>query len=132
MELFFYNSVDINPVQMVICKVDNEETFELIQSLSHNIFNVLFTNGLSNTHNLLVLSIIKDHTQTISNLITPSIHTNKELVTYFTNNTEHTNILIKNVLENCDTSCSINLEEDDITISHKNYNLSSLSDFYNN
>jgi len=130
MELFFYCPIEINPIQILVCKVDNEELFNLTQDLSHHIFNSLFNSGLSTTNNLLILSIIKDHTQTISNLIIPSIHTNKELTIYFTNTTENTNKLIKNVLINCDTKCFIELKEDDIIIKYNNYNLSSLSDFY--
>jgi hypothetical protein len=130
MELFFYCPIEIKPIQILVCKVDNEELFNLTQDLSHHIFNSLFNSGLSTTNNLLILSIIKDHTQTISNLIIPSIHTNKELTIYFTNTTENTNKLIKNVLINCDTKCFIELKEDDIIIKYNNYNLSSLSDFY--
>lgn len=130
MELFFYCPIEIKPIQILVCKVDNEELFNLTQDLSHHIFNALFNSGLSTTNNLLILSIIKDHTQTISNLIIPSIHTNKELTIYFTNTTENTNKLIKNVLINCETKCFIELKEDDIIIKYNNYNLSSLSDFY--
>lgn len=130
MELFFYCPIEIKPIQILVCKVDNEELFNLTQDLSHHIFNALFNSGLSTTSNLLILSIIKDHTQTISNLIIPSIHTNKELTIYFTNTTENTNKLIKNILINCDTKCFIELKEDDIIIKYNNYNLSSLSDFY--
>jgi len=132
MELFFYCPPEIKPVQILVCKVDNEEICSLIQNLSHPIFNVLFNNKLATTNTLLIISIIKDHTQTTLNLIVPCIHTNKELVVNFTNKTDYTNMLIRNVLINCDTHSFIVLKEDDITIKYNNYNLSSLSDFYIN
>ncbi len=85
MQLYFFNPSDIKPFIFLIVRVLDDEEYEYITANFTNIFELLIEDNLASKDDLLVFSLIKEHTLKIENLIQPFSHINYDKADDFNN-----------------------------------------------
>ena len=130
MKLFFYKPDSFNPIIFLITKISNNDEAEMVEALSHELFHILVDHKYATNENILIISLIRDHDETTTNLIIPSTKSNEKLVTRCTNEKNFINSLIVTTLKKFDTEFYFEYESSQIKIHPINLNLHSLAAFY--
>jgi hypothetical protein len=130
MKLFFYNPKQFSPIILLVVKISTNDELEKLEAMAHELFLILMEQKVATEENILVISIIKDHTKATINLIIPSTKSNDNLVNRCHTNTNFINAIVIETLIKSDTEFYIELCESKIYIHPIHLNLMALSKFY--
>ena len=86
MQLYLFNNIKIKPFIILIVRVLDDDELEYINENMIDIFQLLIDDNIATKDDLLVFSLIKEHTKKIHNKILPFSEKNVDLIDTFTNN----------------------------------------------
>lgn len=130
MNFFYFKPKSFAPIQVVIIKVSSNDEYEMVESFSNEIFQILYDNKDVDSSTILLISVIKDYDKSIKNLVIPSTKSNERLTDRCHQAVDFTNSIIVETIKNNDTEYFIEVKNDKILIHQKRINLMSLIGFY--
>ena len=130
MKLFFYKSIEYDPLLFIIVKLSSKEELIKLEELTNEIFLILFNENNATQNNILIFSIIKDYEKSTINLILPSTNSNQELTDNCHKNHLFINKIIIDLLNKSETEFYFEIIENKILIHYVQLNLMSFSKFY--
>ena len=131
MKLYIFKPKVFDPLIFIIIKISDENTLKFLESMTTDVFQILFENDVAKDNNILVFSIIKDHTKSTINMILPSINSNKLLTNRLYENTQYANTLVVQTLKNCSSQITLDFTNmEDIVMMQEEIRLDNICDYY--
>jgi hypothetical protein len=131
MKLYIFKPREFDPLIFIIVKISDNDTLQLLESMTSDIFQILFENDIAKDNNILVFSIIKDHTKSTINMILPSINSNMLLTNRLYENTQYANTLVVQTLKNTSSQYTLDFTNmEDIVMMQEEIRLDSICDYY--
>ena len=130
MKLFFFKPKEFSPLLFIITQLSTKESTKKLESMAHEIFQVLIEQNMANDTNILIFSIIKDYEKSTANLILPAIKSNNKLVDRCHNNTNFVNSVVVQTLTNFFSEFCLEIIDDDIIIHPEKLNINTLIPYY--
>lgn len=130
MRLFYFKPKVFDPLLIIVCKISNDEEYDKIESLTGDIFQTLIDQKEATNKNIVIFSIIRDHSKSTINLVLPSTKSNLKLTDRCHKDRHFLNSIVIETLKHTDTEFYMELENEMITINPVKLNLMSFSKFY--
>jgi hypothetical protein len=124
MYLYLFNKIKIKPYVLLVVIVVDEKEYSFILDNITNIAYILLDDDVIDKTDLLIISLIKEYTKKIQNLIQPFLDMHEDKIESFSNN------IIINILENSNCNIIYNLEGNTIKKQLCNDNMSFLIEKY--
>lgn len=124
MYLYLFNKIKIKPYVILIVRVlDEEEYYFIIKNIT-SLSEILLDDEVIDKSDLLILSLIKEYTKKIENLIQPFSNIYEDKIESFSND------IIINILKNSNCNIIYNLEGNTIKKQLCNNNMEFLIEKY--
>ena len=91
---YSHNFLTISFLLFIVAKLESKQEFLKLESLTHDIFQILIDQKEASEENILIFSIIKDYEKLTINLILPSTRSRLELTDYCYSNLHIINQII--------------------------------------
>jgi hypothetical protein len=124
MYLYLFNKIKIKPYVILIVRVVDEKEYSFITENVTSLSEILLDDEVIDKNDLLILSLIKEYTKKIENLIQPFIDTYEDEIESFSND------IIIDILKNSNCNIIYSLEGNIIRKQLCNNNMDFLVDKY--
>ena len=125
MYLYYFNSVNTEPLKIMIVRVINDDEYNQIIDSMSDIFQILIDDNLIVKDHILVFSLIKEYKQSIENITLPFTDKN---IKYLDNCNINEKIINLLTFENC--SYFYEIVNDEIHKNEVDYNMGFLIEKY--
>jgi hypothetical protein len=124
MYLYLFNKIKIKPYVILIVRVVDEKEYSFITENVTSLSEILLDDEVIDKNDLLILSLIKEYTKKIENLIQPFVDTYEDEIESFSND------IIIDILKNSNCNIIYSLEGTIIRKQLCNNNMDFLVDKY--
>ena len=129
MYLYYFNPSFIDPIKILIVRIISDYEYNYLVENTTEIFQLLIDDNLANQDDILVFSLIKEHSYKIENIILPFSEANLNYVDKYDDHHKLNNLII-DILNKTNCFIFFDLENNELKKNIINYDLSFLINKY--